>query len=230
MDLYVQFYENQGKYFFDMKEYEDRNLEILREEIRFGKEPEKIRIINDIPKLKFNEELVLSSPELKEEAIKLMFHDCLNSDSSIVRYLCDSTDIDEELKARVFLQLFESFLRYELKWYLNPKSEKGKSYAVFYLDRVEPLDVFEGCHAPCFKVTIPKEVIKKHYPDCERETYGAPQFFDIEKLEKDEMLQFIIPAYYHDLGWFDRKHIRDNKEKMEWLTRHWISSLFASLD
>ena len=64
-----------------------------------------------------------------------------------------------------------------------------------------------------FKFYCPNEYLKEKYQ----------LELDIFDLYKEFILRNIVPAYYHEIGWWDRKSLRDNKELMDYLSENWLS-------
>lgn len=235
MDLYINIEaaEDGRHYLVDHKRYHDANRAALKKAFLDGTMPEEIHLVNWIPEKNFREELVLQNrPEIIQGSLKCLMKDCSREDSSLCRYLADMPAEDEAgKKADIFLRVMEKMLDSWLAVYTGSKEEKSVAYDVFYGDpTVDALEVLSGCHAPYFVINLPEHIIDQHYAESEKDPdYGHPRFFDLERLNQDEMADYVIPQYYKDLGWWDRKSVREDPKKMEYLTDQWMETLFAAL-
>ena len=70
-----------------------------------------------------------------------------------------------------------------------------------------------------YKYVLPKNVISKylrHYQE-----FGA-NGVDLAKLTPEELAQYVMPRYYHEIGAWDRESLRKDANKMARLTLSWI--------
>ena len=44
------------------------------------------------------------------------------------------------------------------------------------------------------------------------------------EMSPEELATYVMPLYYHEIGWWDRKFLRDDAKKMAKLSSSWIDS------
>lgn len=129
------------------------------------------------------------------DAIKIIAKDIRNK-NSVLNKLYEGVLSDE-------LEIFANVVRYlTLGGWTNSNS---KEYTTYFFPYYKSL--------VGFKFSCPNKYLTKKY---QRE-------LDIYSLDKEFILNNIVPAYYYDLGWWDRKSIRDNQEVMDYLSENWLS-------
>lgn len=70
-----------------------------------------------------------------------------------------------------------------------------------------------------FKYTLPKTVISKYVRDYD--DFGA-NFVKLSQLSVEELVMYVMPRYYQEIGWFDREFLRKDADKMAILSTSWM--------
>jgi hypothetical protein len=143
------------------------------------------------------------------DAIRCMMNDVKAEDSCTFKALSSLFNQQDMVEKKV------AMLRYVLENYFICNK--------LYNTRINSNDFVECYHdywGPYnFKYTLPKNIISKyirHYQE-----FGA-NGVDLAKLTPEELAQYVMPRYYHEIGAWDRESLRKDANKMEKLTLSWI--------
>lgn len=143
------------------------------------------------------------------DAIRCIMSDIKNEDSCTFKRLTPmfvQTDIVEKKTA---------MLRYVLENYFICNK--------LYNTRLNSKDFVECYHdywgSYNYKYLLPKNVISK-YLDFYQE-FGA-NGIDLAELTAEELAQYVMPRYYHEIGAWDRVNLRNDANKMAKLTLSWM--------
>ena len=151
----------------------------------------------------------LNTVDDHNDAIRCIMNDVKTEDSCTFKCLnplFDQTDMVEKKVA---------MLRYLLENYFISNG--------LYNTRINSDDFVECYHdywGPYnYKYVLPKNVISKylrHYQE-----FGA-NGVDLTELTPEELAQYVMPRYYHEIGAWDRESLRKDANKMARLTLSWI--------
>ena len=178
--------------------------------------------VNDIKAFFISKEIDASNLEIKifaqneynekdEEidAIKCMLSDIKNENSCTYKVLSTLFDEADVVEKKI------SMARYLLENYfictrLHNTRKNDKNF-------VECYHSYWGYYD--FKYTLPKVVISKyvrHYQE-----FGA-NGIELSKMSAEELAMYVIPLYYHEIGWWDRETLRKDADKMARLATSWM--------
>lgn len=202
------FYKIKGEYFdlstitFCQSTY-DQNLDYLKkffmEDVDENKVDFEVFVQNEFNK---NEDF--------NESIRLIMKDIKNQCSCtyrILESLFKETDVIEKKIAmlRYLLErFFSAIILYNLR--LNDKNYVECVYS--YLGPYE------------FKYCLPIDIVKQHN---NRFSEFDDYIVDLMALSPEELATYVMPLYYHEIGWWDRQILRDDAEKMAMLSSSWIN-------
>lgn len=207
-------------YVINSEYHREKNRQALEELLNNGAEADEIRIINLIPEDDYCEELVIGSEEGMKTSLMCIARDMLDENSAIREWMSKQTGKDV---SGVFLEIMEAFIDYRARNLID-NNIKTVDYDVFYgQSGIDELEVLSGCKAPYFRIHLPKDIVREHYDDDDK------TFFDLKLLSDEDLIKLVIPAYYDDLGMWDREYLRKDKAKIQFLTRNWLNTLFAAL-
>jgi len=234
MDLYINVKTLETT---DVFYHKEKNKEVLSELFLSNNVPEEIHFINNVPELGFCQELIMEHRQEKLTIpIKMLIHD-LQTELSSINIFFDLGKNDVEKKIDVFTKVWQEIFYKTLNRmsYILPESEDGIKYAALFgeygIDTQKC--VFGECRStPSFPIQLPKKVMLKYYPNpTAYNDYlkGFQQYFDLKRLDKDDMIKYVIPLYYMDMVYWSES-ILQNKSKIDYYSQVWIQTLFGALD
>ena len=232
MELYVKLYDRDN---YDVLAYQEENREIVSNVISSKQVPDEVKIMNKDPEQDFLKEVFIVGKEnLTRIPAKQILVDLLDDQSSLCRYFDCAND--DGKKTAVFLNIWQKCFSFVID---RSKSsfmkDKTKYEVLFGNPLVDEIGVLSGeFRGPYFVTRIPKELIKKHYPNpvcyiSELKDAGYQQFFDLKKLDKDEFIEYAAAPYYVELSEDYNNKLRGDVIKMRELSKIWIDTLFAAL-
>ena len=143
------------------------------------------------------------------EAIRCMMSDIKNEASCTHKLIAPLFDIADsvEKKTEMLRYLLEKYFigtRLQMTWANDNKHIR--CYRKIW-----------GIHE--FKYWLPKTIAQKY--DHDYSEFGA-NGFDIIKMTPEEILTYVVPEYYSEIGFWDMKSFRDDPKKMEKVSVSWL--------
>jgi len=160
-----------------------------------------VSVVNEVPDVGFNYEW-----KNYNEPVKQLLLDIRDSQSAICKFFSEFAGN----KVNIFHQAFYAFL--ENSFFMA--QGWGTGYTSY--------DVFYGDGHLHFKIVLPEERLK-HY--CGEN----PWAFDMHELSREDFIKYVLPAYYREIGAWDREKLRKDEGTMAELRKNWITTLDAQL-
>ena len=210
MTIYLKYFYKTDEHFFDpatitfCQSTFDQNLGDLRkffmEDVDVNEVDIEVFVQNEFNK---NEDL--------NEAIRLIMKDIKNQGSCtywILEGLFDEADIVEK-KIAMLRYLLEKFFVSTLSYKLRLDDENYVECVYSYLGPYQ------------FKYCLPRDIAKKY---CNHVSEFGANILNLMELSPEELATYVMPLYYHEIGWWDRQFLREDAKIMAKLSSSWVDN------
>ena len=155
---------------------------------------------------------------LKKLPVKMFLQDLLRDDSALVGLFRERFD-GEDAKA-VKMDIFLRFFR-EL-------SKIDGTVDIFSTKKYDGM-IYLSKGPITFGVRIPCEFLDNKFGPDHPRFYSVPYIGELGCFTPDEILTYVAPYYYLDIGAYDRQPLRDSREDMERLISNWPRMLLLEV-
>lgn len=151
----------------------------------------------------------LNVRDSNNDDVRCMITDIKNENSCTYKLMSPLFDIEDSIDKKI------SMLRCLLEnYFITTRLQNTWANDENYVEGVGRL---LGAHN--FKYRLPKQIAVAHYR--RYNNYGG-NIFKLSEMTPEELIKYVVPMYYSEIGYEDMQFLRDNAEMMAKLSDSWL--------